>query len=621
MSSVSNGSNSFAYNPWTGSPRHLPTPGLHRHAAPYAPAYHVAPPPYAPQQPAWDPDFAALQQAPAPGSSAGDSNWFMDTGASSHMAAHPDRWSPLLLRPLMVPGVDPLPRQVRRLQALELGLGHCLVVLAAPLSSGSGAASPPSGSPSSHVSGDPTPTPAPTPASTPPSPSSLSSGAAPSSPGDALAGFIHLDAACVALEPQLGRRAVLLGDAVSGSAPPPRATATGPSRAPVRIHWLAAMQDEFDALQRNQTWTLVPRPPHANSITGKWVFKHKFHPDGTLDRHKARWVVRGFRQRAASTSPTPSPVVKPETIRTVLQLAVSRAWPVHQMDVSNAFLHGHLEEQVFCQQPTGFIDSAHPDHVCLLSRSLYGLKQAPRACSTDLLRQITERLRAEYALKDLGPLHYFLGIEVVRRTDGFFLHQRKYAHELLDRAGMLNCKPAATPVDTKSKLSATDGSLATDASFYRSIVGALQYLTLTRPELQYAVQQLTRSNNEAQQGEDDHLATAMDPWSRGELLTHHSEAIMAMKSPPEMNPLSGRCRRRSPESPEMGFAARVPEGFPYRGSRRGFATEALSRRKGNGGHTRARGGARRGLGRAALSWLPRGPTSLSLRSSGSFVQK
>ncbi|KAK1692653.1 hypothetical protein QYE76_009350 [Lolium multiflorum] len=183
-----------------------------------------------------------------------------------------------------------------------------------------------------------------------------------------------------------------------------------------------------------------------------------------------------------------------------------------------------------------YIYAHHPDHVCLLSRSLYGLKQAPRAwyqriaaflhqlgfrstrsdaslfvynngattaylllyvddiiltaSSTDLLRQITERLRAEFALKDLGPLHYFLGIEVVRRTDGFFLHQRKYAHELLDRAGMLNCKPVATPVDTKSKLSATDGSLATDASFYRSIVGALQYLTLTRPELQYAVQQV-----------------------------------------------------------------------------------------------------------------------------------
>ena len=164
-----------------------------------------------------------------------------------------------------------------------------------------------------------------------------------------------------------------------------------------------------------------------------------------------------------------APVVKPGTIRIVLQLAISRAWHVHQLDVSNAFLHGHLAEQVYCQQPMGFVDAEHPDHVCLLSRSLYGLKQAPRAwyqriaaflqqlgfrstrsdaslfvyhrgaataylllyvddiiltaSSTELLQQLTARLRAEFALKDLGPLHYFLGIEVVRRTDGFFLHQ------------------------------------------------------------------------------------------------------------------------------------------------------------------------------------------------------
>jgi hypothetical protein len=104
-----------------------------------------------------------------------------------------------------------------------------------------------------------------------------------------------------------------------------------------------------------------------------------------------------------------------------------------------------------------------------------------------LLQQLTDRLRAEFALKDLGPLHYFLGIEVVRRPDGFFLHQKKYTHELLDHAGMLNCTPVSTPVDTKAKLSATDGSPTPDASLYRSIVGALQYLTLTRPKLQYAV--------------------------------------------------------------------------------------------------------------------------------------
>jgi hypothetical protein len=100
-------------------------------------------------------------------------------------------------------------------------------------------------------------------------------------------------------------------------------------------------------------------------------------------------------------------------------------------------------------------------------------------CTAGLLSQLMDRLRAEFAIKDLGPLHYFLGVEVVRRLDGFFLHQRKYAHELLERAGMLNCKPVATPIDTKAKLSTTAGSPASDAAFYRSIVGAFQYLTLT----------------------------------------------------------------------------------------------------------------------------------------------
>ncbi|XP_073362212.1 uncharacterized mitochondrial protein AtMg00820-like [Aegilops tauschii subsp. strangulata] len=124
------------------------------------------------------------------------------------------------------------------------------------------------------------------------------------------------------------------------------------------------MQEEFDALRRNRTWQLVPRPPHANIIMGKWVFRHKTCPDGTLERYKSRWVVQGFRQRAGvEFTDTFAPIVKPGTIRTVLQLAVSRAWHVHQLDVSNAFLHGHLADQVFCEQPTGFVDARHPDHV------------------------------------------------------------------------------------------------------------------------------------------------------------------------------------------------------------------------------------------------------------------
>ncbi|WVZ70083.1 hypothetical protein U9M48_018781 [Paspalum notatum var. saurae] len=250
-----------------------------------------------------------------------------------------------------------------------------------------------------------------------------------------------------------------------------------------------------------------------------------------------RWVVRGFNQRpGVDFSETFSPVVKPATIRTVLTLVAMHGWPAHQLDVSNAFLHGNLREQVYCQQPTGFADPAQPDAVCLLSRSLYGLRQAPRvwfehftkhvlslgfvqskadtslfvlnsgsgvaylllyvddmilsASTPTVLQRIVTQLRQAFAVKDMGLLRYFLGTEVQRDHNGFFLKQAKYASELLERARMENCKLATTPTDTKSKPSNEDGVLITDASTYRSLAGALQYLTLTRPDIAYAVQQV-----------------------------------------------------------------------------------------------------------------------------------
>ena len=124
-------------------------------------------------------------------------------------------------------------------------------------------------------------------------------------------------------------------------------------------HWYAAMKLEFDALQSNKTWTLVPRPPGARVITGKWVFKHKMNPDGSLERYKARWVVRGFNQRPGiDFGETFSPVVKPATIRTVLTIVATQHWPAHQLDVSNAFLHGNLQEQVYSLQPNNPTTSA-----------------------------------------------------------------------------------------------------------------------------------------------------------------------------------------------------------------------------------------------------------------------
>lgn len=187
-------------------------------------------------------------------------------------------------------------------------------------------------------------------------------------------------------------------------------------------------------------------------------------------------------------------------------------------------------------QPPGFKDPTRPNHVCRLRKSLYGLKQAPRAwyqrfanfitkcgfCSTrsdtslfvyksgnimaylllyvddiiltasdpNFLQQIIQTLSKEFAMSDLGPLHQFLGIQVTNQAGGLFLSQSSYIVDILARANMADCKPCATPIDTASKLSADSGPPVSDGTLYRSLAGALQYLTITRPDIAYAVQQV-----------------------------------------------------------------------------------------------------------------------------------
>jgi histone deacetylase 1/2 len=103
---------------------------------------------------------------------------------------------------------------------------------------------------------------------------------------------------------------------------------------------------------------------------GKWIFKHKFHDDGSLKPYKARWVLRGFTQcPSVDFNETFSPVVKPTTVRTVMSVALSRQWPVHQLDMKNAFLHSTLSKTVYCMQPSVFEDSTRPGFVCRLNRS------------------------------------------------------------------------------------------------------------------------------------------------------------------------------------------------------------------------------------------------------------
>jgi hypothetical protein len=294
--------------------------------------------------------------------------------------------------------------------------------------------------------------------------------------------------------------------------------------------WLDAMKAEFAALLSNHTWSLCPRPSHKKVVRNKWVFKLKQKADGTIHRYKARLIAKGFDQEeGVDFHKTFSPVIKPATIRLVLALATHFNWVIHQLDISNAFLHGYIEEEVFMEQPKGFEDPNLPNHICRLHKSIYGLKQAPRAWfmslsqalldlgfsssavdtslflfhqnsvhdfvliyvddilvssnSPSAISGLIKHLQHDFAVKDLGALSYFLGIQATRHDGALFLTQSKYVTDLLIRTKMDGAKPASTPCTTAGKLSRFDGDPLADPSEYRHIIGALQYCTLTRPDI------------------------------------------------------------------------------------------------------------------------------------------
>ena len=304
--------------------------------------------------------------------------------------------------------------------------------------------------------------------------------------------------------------------------------------------WRRAMGSEINAQIGNHTWDLVPPPPPEVTIVGcRWIFTKKYNPDGTVNRFKARLVAKGYTQRPGlDYAETFSPVIKSTTIRVVLGLAVDFNWPIRQLDVNNAFLQGTLTEEVYMQQPPGFVDQDKPNHVCRLRKALYGLKQAPRAWyielrnyllsigfvnsfsdtslfvmqrgrsiiymliyvddilvtgnDTTLLQHTLEVLSQRFSVKDHEDLHYFLGIEAKRVSSGLHLCQRKYILDLLTRTNMLSAKPVTTPMAASPKLTLHSGTRLSDPTEYRMVVGSLQYLAFTRPDLSYAVNRLSQ---------------------------------------------------------------------------------------------------------------------------------
>ena len=315
-------------------------------------------------------------------------------------------------------------------------------------------------------------------------------------------------------------------------------------------HWFQAMKAEIQAMEDNDTWDLVPTPSDQHVVDCRWLFKVKYNPDGSVERYKARLVARGFTQtHGIDYFDTYAPVAKMITVRLVLALAAFNHWNVSQMDVQNAFLHGDLLETVYMRLPPGYsmLSSKCPanytDLVCKLKKSIYGLKQAPRrwfiklstalkqfqfaqslsdsslftlkrgselvimlvyvddilitGSSPALILEVKNYLNTKFKMKDLGPLKYFLGIEVARSTQGFYLNQRKYTLDLLKDTGLTAAKPSVIPMEQNYKLLANDSPLLSnlDASTYRQLVGRLIYLVITRPDLSYSVHVLSQFMN------------------------------------------------------------------------------------------------------------------------------
>ena len=154
--------------------------------------------------------------------------------------------------------------------------------------------------------------------------------------------------------------------------------------------WKEAVRSEMDSVMSNGTWEIVDRPYGCKPIGCKWVFKKKLRPNGTIERYKIRLVAKGYtRKEYEDFFDTYSPVVRLTTIQVLLSLAASYGLIVHQMDVKTAFLNGELEEEIYMDQPDGFVANGQEDKVGKLLKSLYGLKQAPKQWHEKFDRTLT----------------------------------------------------------------------------------------------------------------------------------------------------------------------------------------------------------------------------------------
>ncbi|GKA75458.1 retrovirus-related pol polyprotein from transposon RE1, partial [Tanacetum coccineum] len=264
--------------------------------------------------------------------------------------------------------------------------------------------------------------------------------------------------------------------------------------------WIQAMNYGLAALEKNETWTLTTLPPGHKPITSKWVYKTKYHQTGIVDKLKARLVVRGFNQKKGlDYKHAFSPVAKLATVRVLVALAIAKQWSLHQLDVNNAFLHGYIDEEIYMLPPEGYHKSKHDYSLFVKSSGqdftavlVYVDDMLITGNSNSEIICLKASLDYKFTIKDLGLAKYFLGIEICKTQHGTHLNQMKYIFDLLSDAGLTGAKPATFPLLTQLKLSLDKGTLLSDESSYRRLVGRLLYLTMTWPDISYAVQHLSQ---------------------------------------------------------------------------------------------------------------------------------
>ena len=269
----------------------------------------------------------------------------------------------------------------------------------------------------------------------------------------------------------------------------------------------------------------------------KWIYKIKTCSDRSIEQYKARLFAKGFTQEhGIDYEETFAPVARISSVCALLTVTAASKWDIFQMDVKDAFLNGDLSEEVYMQPPPCL--SVDSNKVCHLRRALYGLKQAPQAwfakfSSTisrlgymashydsalflrrnnkgtilllmyvddmiitcdDLsgIQELKDFLSQQFEMKDLGHLNYFLGLEIIHSTDGLYITQAKNASELLSQAGLTDSKTVDTPVELNAHLTPSRGKPLSNPSLYRRLVGSLVYLTVTRPDISYAVHQVSQ---------------------------------------------------------------------------------------------------------------------------------